>query len=89
MSSVSAIIHQAEQAKLERSMDGARVRPLTRREISDGLKRQISAKIWWIEKFAAGGKYPPSEVERKKQELAELVQARDFVLRGTGDADAG
>lgn len=89
MSSVSSIIQQAEQAKLERAIDAKRQPALTRREIADGLKRQISGKVWWIEKFGSGGKFPQSEIDRKKQEIAELVQARDVVLRGIGNADAG
>lgn len=88
-SSVSSIIQKAEQDKLRLAMAEARQPKLTNAEIMEGLRKQISGKVWWLEKFGDGKRFPRSEVETKRLQLAELVQARDLIRAMSGGTGAG
>lgn len=85
-SSVSRLIHDAEQAKILAAMDEARRPALSVAQLLDGLRRQIDGKVWWLERYGDGRRFPSSEIDAKRRQLAELVQARDMIKAGAGGA---
>lgn len=81
----TALAKQVENAELARAVDGIRSMPeLSVPALEDSLRAQISAKIWWLQKFRSGPKArPPHEIQSKERELRALVQSYD-IIRGRG-----
>lgn len=86
---VSRLIAAAEQQQIQDAADNARQTPLSKASIIDGLWRQISGKVWWLQKYGDGRRFPKSEIDAKRRQLAELVQARDLIIGKAGGGNAG
>lgn len=87
--SISRLVADADQRRILAAADSARHRRLTIAEVTDGLLRQISGKVWWLERYGDGKRFPKSEIDAKRRQLAELVQARDLIIGKAGGGNAG
>ena len=85
--SVDKFIKRAEEQKVLDAMQEARHPVLPVAVLVEGLKAQITSKIWWIGTYSAAGpkKRPDSEITSRRHELAVLVQSRDrLISEGAG-----
>jgi hypothetical protein len=87
--SVNAIAQQAEKRRQDAIIREARTTTVTIAEAKDSLKQQIQGKAWWIMSFSDGPKKrPDTEIERKKLELAVLVQIEGRLVEKKAEPDA-
>lgn len=88
-SGVGALIKEAEERKIEEASRAALLPELSVAQILEGLKAQVTSKVWWIEKFSTGpGKRPDHEINTRRHELAVLVQAAKRLKHGGADGRA-
>lgn len=78
--SVDNVIRRAEERQILAGMATARSPVLSVADIAVGLKKLITSKLWWLERFSHGNQKPAKEIASRRHELAVLVQAYDRVL---------
>ncbi len=79
----------AEEQKVRDAMEEVRRPVLSVPQLIEGLKAQITSKVWWIGTYSGAGpkKRPDHEITSRRHELAVLVQARDrLISEGAGAA---
>lgn len=81
--SVDKLVGRLQDNNVNRQMAEARAPALSIAQIASGLKQLITSKVWQLQKLQA-----PADISKRRQELAVLVQAYDFVL-GRGAYAAG
>ncbi len=85
--SVENAAHAAEEAHIQQQMQEARQNKLVLRMILQHLDKMARSKIWWLNRFGSGkGARPAHEIETHRGHLEALVQARDLLKNGSGDA---
>jgi hypothetical protein len=85
--SVNKFVKQAEEQRVLEAMEEVRRPVLSVPGLIEGLKAQITSKVWWIGTYSVPGpkKRPDSEITSRRHELAVLVQSRDrLISEGAG-----
>jgi len=82
-SGVSGLIKQAEEHKIREASRAALTPELSMAQLLEGLKAQVTSKVWWLEQFSSGPrKRPDTEINARRHELAVLVQAAKRLKHG-------